>query len=758
MPVISLTSRRKIIRMAALFHHLPACGGTGGCFMLPNFTSAAPHPTVTRAGQTSWLTSRVLNREAEAVHRHKVPLSLASAGSSYGLAGNFLRAPSSVDKQCKSLIGLHLQGCGRGISRRFHIVPNRHRNEHAAAAATDIAELAPAGVGESVKGSNACLSASAPAIAPPGIGTSIPVVPVSRRPRVDMYEVAGGANSKLRHAGESTSAAGQSTSAAGQSTSAAGKSTAAAECTDGSGQAAEHLAGTSVGKSEPPDKTSEREPRAFHSSDSATAGAPHEEGAEDDSATAGAARQEEAVKDESATAGAPQEENDKDDAGIGAGAGAGAKVAASSSPLSVAAERRRRPADTSRKAAATAFSDLLTVPGIGPRNMEKFRAQGIEKLAELKQLYREKFAAGGAEKMVDYLKSSVGIVHKNHAASIATYVKVTVEKEEQKEEGGGGEGEAEGGGSGAGGRVKPGRLTFCVEGNISVGKTTFLQRIANEIVELRDLVEVVPEPIDKWQSVGEKQVNILDAFYQDPHRYAYTFQNYVFITRMLQERESAGGAKPLRLMERSVFSDRMVFVRAVHEAKWMSEMEVSLYDSWFDPVVSELPGLVPDGFIYLRAQPGTCHQRLRSRARDEENGVSLEYLMDLHEKHEQWLIPAQRGAGSSGLICVPSGYREEPPAAIQDQVFCLKGDNVHSSIQQVPALVLDCDPNIDFSRDVVAKQVYANQVKTFFEYVSKMKKLESAAAQQQGRELLLPPKGVFMPGDAESMRRMSSTI
>ena len=24
------------------------------------------------------------------------------------------------------------------------------------------------------------------------------------------------------------------------------------------------------------------------------------------------------------------------------------------------------------------------------------------------------------------------------------------------------------------------RLTFCVEGNISVGKTTFLQRIANE--------------------------------------------------------------------------------------------------------------------------------------------------------------------------------------------------------------------------------------------------------------------------------------
>ena len=61
---------------------------------------------------------------------------------------------------------------------------------------------------------------------------------------------------------------------------------------------------------------------------------------------------------------------------------------------------------------------------------------------------------------------------------------------------------------------------------------------------------------------------------------------------LMQERESAGSLKPLRLMERSVFSDRMVFVRAVHEAKWINGMELSIYDSWFDPVVSVLAGLV----------------------------------------------------------------------------------------------------------------------------------------------------------------------
>jgi len=148
--------------------------------------------------------------------------------------------------------------------------------------------------------------------------------------------------------------------------------------------------------------------------------------------------------------------------------------------------------------------------------------------------------------MVEYLQSSVGIIHKNHAESITTFIKKSVDEELEDN-------------SSAQPQHKK-RLTFCVEGNISVGKTTFLQRIANETIELRDLVEVVPEPINKWQDVGPDHFNILDAFYAEPQRYAYTFQNYVFVTRVMQERESSGGIKPLRLMERSVFSDRMVSV------------------------------------------------------------------------------------------------------------------------------------------------------------------------------------------------------
>ncbi|PAN19385.1 hypothetical protein PAHAL_3G270300 [Panicum hallii] len=392
-----------------------------------------------------------------------------------------------------------------------------------------------------------------------------------------------------------------------------------------------------------------------------------------------------------------------------------------------AAERRMR--GGAAAAAVGTSVELLAIPGVGPRNLRKLVDNGFEGVAQLKQLYRDKFFGKSSEQMVEFLQSSVGIVHKNHAESITSFIKESVDEELKDTD--------------SSKPTQKKRLTFCVEGNISVGKTTFLQRIANETIELRDLVEIVPEPIDKWQDVGPDHFNILDAFYAEPHRYAYTFQNYVFVTRVMQERESQAGIKPLRLMERSVFSDRMVFVRAVHEANWMNEMEISIYDSWFDPVVSSLPGLIPDGFIYLRASPDTCHKRMMHRRRSEEGGVTLDYLQGLHEKHESWLLPSKgSGPGILSVSQLPMHMEGSLPPEIRDRVFYLEGNHMHSSIQKVPALVLDCEPDIDFNRDIEAKRQYARQVAEFFEFVKKKK--EEAPSEQSADKGCMNPQ-VMLP-------------
>lgn len=115
-------------------------------------------------------------------------------------------------------------------------------------------------------------------------------------------------------------------------------------------------------------------------------------------------------------------------------------------------------------------------------------------------------------------------------------------------------------------------------------------------------------------------------------------------------------------------------------------MELRIYDSWFDLVVSVLPGLVLDGLIYLRASLDTCHRHLKLRKRAEENNVSLDYLRGLHEKHENWLFPAQ--CGSHGLLSVSQLHLDIDRSLypeIKYHTFILQGEHAHTSIQKVPA-------------------------------------------------------------------------
>lgn len=106
----------------------------------------------------------------------------------------------------------------------------------------------------------------------------------------------------------------------------------------------------------------------------------------------------------------------------------------------------------------------------------------------------------------------------------------------------------------------------------------------------------------------------------------------------MQEKQSRDSGADLRLLERSVFCDRMVFVRAVHALKQLSEVELEIYDSWFNPMLDWQPELVPDGFVYLKTDAETCARRIEMRQRREEAGVPLDYLERLHGLHDKWLV------------------------------------------------------------------------------------------------------------------------
>ncbi|XP_024397283.1 uncharacterized protein [Physcomitrium patens] len=229
------------------------------------------------------------------------------------------------------------------------------------------------------------------------------------------------------------------------------------------------------------------------------------------------------------------------------------------------------------------------------------------------------------------------------------------------------------------------RVSF--EGNIGVGKSTILKLLQSH-PRLQGKTEVLQEPIWEWQNVKGTGLNMLDAFYKDPKRYAYLFQSFVFTTRFLQQNTAAKeSTAALLLMERSVLTDRCVFVKTCTEQGYFNSLESAAYDAWYDGVVSTLPGVVPHAFVYLRADPSVCYDRLKTRGRSEEAGVSLEYLQSLHSKHEKWFIDsAFKGAGNGNW-----GGKSQAG-------YFFTHSNVPSVIKGRPVFVVDCSYSLEFGK------------------------------------------------------------
>lgn len=203
-----------------------------------------------------------------------------------------------------------------------------------------------------------------------------------------------------------------------------------------------------------------------------------------------------------------------------------------------------------------------------------------------------------------------------------------------------------------------------IEGNIGAGKSTFLKLIQEKLA-----VQIVPEPLHMWQHPKNDQ-NLLDMFYHNPERWAYTFQTYAFVSRIIeQERMTAINPYSIQILERSVFSDRYCFAYTLYEQKAISPLEWHMYKEWFSWLVDTYVAK-PHGFIYLRTNPEICYQRMQKRNRSEEIGVSRDYLSTLHNKHEQWLL-AKEGISDylkrTPVLVLECDKEFETDTAIQNQ-------------------------------------------------------------------------------------------
>lgn len=171
-------------------------------------------------------------------------------------------------------------------------------------------------------------------------------------------------------------------------------------------------------------------------------------------------------------------------------------------------------------------------------------------------------------------------------------------------------------------------VKVAVEGNIGSGKTTFLegcQQFVDTTVQI--------EPVNIWRDLQGQ--NLLELMYKEPKRWSLAFQTYVQLTMM--QLHLAPVQTPVKLMERSLHSARYVFIENLYRSGHMTSLELSILDQWFG-WINENVAVGLDMIIYLKTRPEVAMSRIQKRKRPEEAQLPFDWLCQVHDLHEDWLL------------------------------------------------------------------------------------------------------------------------
>ena len=171
------------------------------------------------------------------------------------------------------------------------------------------------------------------------------------------------------------------------------------------------------------------------------------------------------------------------------------------------------------------------------------------------------------------------------------------------------------------------KAVIVLAGMIGAGKSTYTKFISDALGS---------EPF--YESVDDNR--ILENFYENPERWAFSLQIYFLNTRFRSIKEAFKHEN--NVLDRSIYEDAL-FTRINYEEGNMSDAEMDTYLDLLDNMMEELdnmPKKSPDLLIYLRGSLDTVLNRIEKRGRTFEqidgNKGLLDYYTHLHGQYDGW--------------------------------------------------------------------------------------------------------------------------
>jgi deoxyadenosine/deoxycytidine kinase len=160
-----------------------------------------------------------------------------------------------------------------------------------------------------------------------------------------------------------------------------------------------------------------------------------------------------------------------------------------------------------------------------------------------------------------------------------------------------------------------------VAGNIGVGKSTLVERLAEKLGW---------EPF--YEPVGDNPY--LADFYDDMQAWGFHSQIF-FLTRRLRMHRMLTEHPTSAIQDRTVYEDAEVFAYNLSLQGHISDRDFETYRELYQVLTSFLPA--PDLVVYLKASVATLQDRIIARGRDYERDIPEAYLQRLNDLYDAWI-------------------------------------------------------------------------------------------------------------------------
>ena len=119
--------------------------------------------------------------------------------------------------------------------------------------------------------------------------------------------------------------------------------------------------------------------------------------------------------------------------------------------------------------------------------------------------------------------------------------------------------------------------SISIEGNIGGGKTTLLAEIKKIWADKQ--IIFVREPVDEWEKIKDQQgLSILEKFYENQEKYAFSFQMVAFISRLKLLKEAVeNNPNAIIITERSLYTDKLVFAKMLYDSNKIEYINYQIY-------------------------------------------------------------------------------------------------------------------------------------------------------------------------------------